>query len=158
VSARISFSSNWTEQYDQAGLLFSLRKNTAPPSAEKSPPKWIKTGVEFYNGKPMLSTVACDTWADWSVSAPNSGTGSPGTKTWTTILVQKEGDEHGMSLWVYEVLETGEKIPLREICWVLGHAPEEWDLEVLALAARPAKDAKGSLEVEIKDMVVEWAA
>jgi len=29
--------------------------------------KWVKTGIEFTHGKPHVSTVACDRWADWSL-------------------------------------------------------------------------------------------
>ncbi|KAK0636996.1 hypothetical protein B0T17DRAFT_482064 [Bombardia bombarda] len=172
ISAHASFSFAWKEQYDQGGLLLSFRQrsSSAPWSI---PAKWIKTGIEFYNGQPMLSTVACDRWADWSVTplttAPSkqhdtrtdeteTETETDAKKTWTTLLIQKEGDENGVSLWVYHVLANGDKVPLREITWVYGDAdPGQWDLEVLAMAARPAKTTTSSLKVEVKDMEVKWA-
>ncbi|KAK3389192.1 hypothetical protein B0H63DRAFT_463153 [Podospora didyma] len=163
LSAKLSFSFAWTEQYDQAGILLSFLPLNSPPSSDSksnvSPPKWIKTGVELYNGQPMLSTVSCDKYADWSVAplSPSTSTSRSG-KTWTTITVEKATDEHGVSLWVYRVLEDGTKIALREICWVYQEGAEDWQLEVLAMAARPNKEATTSLEVEIKDFEVKWTA
>ncbi|KAF2670687.1 hypothetical protein BT63DRAFT_424626 [Microthyrium microscopicum] len=161
VSVQASVSFAWKERYDQAGLLLCLRKRSV--SEEQSvelttapPAKWIKTGIEFYNGKPMLSTVACDAWADWSVTPRTMGAGASATATWTTLSIEKEQDENGVSLWVYHIDDLGEKIPLREITWVFGHDPDRWNIEVLAMAARPEKSAIDILEVSIKDMAIEW--
>jgi uncharacterized protein len=155
VSARASVSFVWTERYDQAGLVLCLRKRSEK-NLSAPPAKWIKTGIEFYNGKPMLSTVACDAWADWSVSPMPGDNAAAGAETWTTLSVEKEEDEHGVSLWVYNIRDSGEKIPLREITWVFGHDSEQWDLQVLAMAARPEKKASQELEVKVKDMEIKW--
>ena len=103
----------------------------------------------------MVSIVACDRFADWSIAEPAGG------DEWTTISIEKEKDGHGWSLWVYQVLEDGTKIPLREICWVYGDAVGEtpaidWQLEVTAMAARPEKKATDALEVKVRDMEVRW--
>ena len=117
----------------------------------------MKTGVEFYSGAPMLSTVTCQDWADWSVTPRSHGSDEATGKLWTTVLVQREEDENGISLWFYQVLDNGKKVPLREVTWVFGDEPESWDLEVLAMAARPAEgEGVGDLEVEMKDMDVQW--
>ncbi|CAN9398856.1 unnamed protein product [Alternaria alternata] len=50
-------------QYDQAGLLLHVTK----PGVPDNETKWIKTGIEFYYGKPYVATVGCDAWADWSL-------------------------------------------------------------------------------------------
>jgi hypothetical protein len=107
----------------------------------------------------MLSTVACERWADWSVTplSPSPTAAQQSAKTWTTISIDKETDVHGTSLWVYHILESGEKVPLREICWVYGDEPAGWEVEVLAMAARPEKGATGSLEVEVRDLEVKWS-
>lgn len=148
-------------QYDQAGLLISLH----PPAgdgggsgASSSPPKWIKTGVEFYDGRPRAATVACDAWADWSLSpvAPNDdGDGDGGDDGWVTVAVENGRDEMGKSLWVYQVAAGGDKIPLREVCWPFGHG-DGWEATVEAYACRPAKDAEGELVVEFRDFEVKW--
>ncbi len=179
-SARISFAFAYKERYDQGGLVLALHRGgggstTSSSSAAAGPlsfpaPKWIKTGVEFYNGRPMLSTVACDAWADWSVTPlppsppPSNASAAADQKQWTTVAIVREGDEKGKSLWVYQVVpstdgsEGGEeKIPMREICWVSGDGPEEeWELGVAAMAARPEKTAAEELSVEFKDFEVVW--
>jgi uncharacterized protein len=104
----------------------------------------------------MLSTVACDAWADWSVAPIEVGDGITAAETWTTISIEKEEDEHGVSLWIYHVRDTGEKVPLREVTWVFGHDPDQWNIQVLAMAARPEKKAVGDLEVSIKEMAIRW--
>jgi regulation of enolase protein 1 (concanavalin A-like superfamily) len=159
VQASVKF--DWKEKYDQAGLLLSFRKR-GEESSSNPPSKWIKTGIEFYNGKPMLSTVACDNWADWSIGPLPVATGLSGADIWTTILIEKEEDENGLSLRVYHV-NGDEKTALREITWVYGLDTEAWDVEVWAMAARPAKkpvagsgDLK-ALEVSVKDMVINWS-
>ncbi|KAK4044153.1 hypothetical protein C8A01DRAFT_12443 [Parachaetomium inaequale] len=166
LSARLSFTFTPQEQYDQGGILLSFRRRPNSPSSDAPPPQWIKSGVEFYNGLPRLSTVACERWADWSVadldSSPSSSSkGGKGVETgWTTILVEKDRDGNGTSLWVYRVVEeTGEKVPLREICWVFADRGEEedWVVEVHAMAARPEKAVEGGLEVEFRGLDVKWA-
>ncbi|KAK3318807.1 hypothetical protein B0H66DRAFT_497588 [Apodospora peruviana] len=155
LSARASFSSPWREQYDQAGLLLNFRLAS---SSNPHPEKWIKTGIEFYNGVPMLSTVACDRWADWSVT-PLPTLSSSGEKTWTTISIEREKDGMGDSLWVYLIQDDDTKIPLREICWVYGDEdPDIWTLEVLAMACRPEKNTIDNLVAQVKDMKVEWSS
>lgn len=108
-------------------------------------------GVEYYNGTPKAATVACDAWADWSLAPVVD---SP---DWVTVLVENSEDNLGRSLWVYQLLAGGEKVPLREVCWPFGStAGEEWDVSVEAYACRPA-EGKGDLTVEFKDFEVKWA-
>ncbi|KAK3898910.1 hypothetical protein C8A05DRAFT_37494 [Staphylotrichum tortipilum] len=161
LSPRLSLNFTPTQQYDQGGLLLSLRRRTASPSTP--PEKWIKTGIELYNSAPRLSTVACDRWADWSVSdlPPSSPPSGVGQETgWTTLLVEKDKDGNGTGVWVYRVLESGEKVPLREICWVFGGSEEElgeWEVEVSAMAARPAREGGEGLEVAFVGLEVKWS-
>lgn len=149
-SAKATFTASYTQRYDQAGLLFRL----TPPSASQAQGKWIKTGIELYQGLPRLSTVACDSWADWSVG-PVAGAEeiAVGQKS-VSVLVRSEGDENGQSWWVYHV--DGEtETPLREICWI-GAPHDGWTVEVAALVARPAKEG-GQLEAQFDGFEVEWA-
>lgn len=149
-SASITFTTVYTQRYDQAGLLFRL---THP----SHPRKWVKTGIELYESQPRLSTVSCDSWADWSVGPVGDGEAEDiavGKKS-VTVEVRSEGDENGRSWWVYYV--DGEtKTPLREICWVADGQYAAWNLEVAALVARPAKEG-GELEAKFEDFTVEWA-
>ncbi|KAK0743673.1 hypothetical protein B0T18DRAFT_415674 [Schizothecium vesticola] len=147
LSARASFSFPWREQYDQAGLLLAFHPPSPSNPKSPSPARWIKTGVEFYNGCPMLSTVSCDRWADWSVTPLPLAQGKGDGEVWTTVSVEKQNlDGHGWSLWVFQILEDGGKVPLREICWVS------------AMAARPEKEVEDGegLVVRVRGMDVVW--
>ncbi|KAI1781401.1 hypothetical protein F4818DRAFT_36637 [Hypoxylon cercidicola] len=163
-SARVTFWADWTERYDQAGLLLVPKR----ASSTVSPPeKWIKTGIEFYFGRPQLSTVGCDRFADWSVGplALTANEPEPAEVGGVTLEVVREGDEHGKSLWVYRLVldaegQVKEKIPLREICWVLADEDEkdgeEWILDVSPLVARPEKSATELLKAQFKTFEVQW--
>ncbi|EGX88285.1 hypothetical protein CCM_08328 [Cordyceps militaris CM01] len=150
-SAQVTFSAAYTQRYDQAGLLFRLTHPTQPAQR-----KWVKTGIELYEGRPRLSTVSCDTWADWSVG-PVADAGEVATgRRGVTVRVRSEGDDNGRSWWVYCV--DGEtETPLREICWVADAQYNGWTLDVAALAARPAKEGTEQLHAKFDDFTVEWA-
>jgi hypothetical protein len=45
------------------------------------------------------------------------------------MLIEKDQDGNGTGVWVYGILGSGEKLPLREICWVFGEGAEEWYVE-----------------------------
>lgn len=155
-SARVTFWGPWTERYDQAGLLLVLKRSSSP-----TPVRWIKTGLELYNEKPHLSTVACDRFADWSILPlvevdPEKG---------VTLQIVREQDEHGKSAWVYQLVldeegQVKETRPLREICWIFAdedeNEGEEWILDISPLVARPEKNAKETLKVNFKEFEVEW--
>jgi hypothetical protein len=136
-------------QYDQAGLLLHLTKK-----GEKD--KWIKTGIEYYYKNPYISTVGCDSWADWSI-VPLSPYGGNETGPSTTIEAKREKDVLGKSLWIYQVLydEQGketERRPLRELTWVFGEE-EGWSVGVGGYVARPNNDTQGVLEAEFANGV-----
>lgn len=152
-SARVSFRlPQPLLQYDQAGLLLSLRQ---PETAESTspPPKWIKTGVEFYNNHPRAATVACDAFADWSLAPLTRSSGQD--EGWVTVAIENGKDELGKSFWVYQLVGD-DKIPLREICWPFGNGGGAWEVTVEAYACRPNKETEEQLEVAFKDFAVKW--
>ncbi|KPM42131.1 hypothetical protein AK830_g4386 [Neonectria ditissima] len=149
-SASVTFTTTYVQQYDQAGILLALTHPTAGR-------KWIKAGIEFYNGTARLSVVACDAWADWSVASAEHAEEIVSGARPVTIAVEKDSSNLGSSLWIY-VVDGEAKTPLREICWVYGKDKgEDWDLEVSALVARPGKELDTELEVKFKDFDVKWA-
>lgn len=139
--AKLTFSlppANQLRQYDQAGLLLHLTK----PDAPENESKWIKTGIEFYYGKPYVATVGCDAWADWSLTPMPDFTdhgGQPGA----TIEARREKDELGKSLWIYWVLQDDkgkeiERRPLREVTWIFADE-EGWNVSVSGYVCRPTR-------------------
>lgn len=58
-TAKIRIQGEFRTLYDQAGLMVRIDEN-----------HWVKTGVEFTDGEPFLSTVITDGKSDWSVSQP----------------------------------------------------------------------------------------
>ncbi|PNH38359.1 hypothetical protein VD0004_g8467 [Verticillium dahliae] len=149
-SARLTFSAKWTEQYDQAGILFTLEPRNA---SDKKQRRWVKTGLEYYNGTPQLSTVACDRYADWSIT-PLSAVGP--TDGPLDFVVERAESEHGTSIWIYYAPPRGkERVALREVGWFFADGAD-WDLEVAAFAARPAEKTDGKLEVEFSGFDAQW--
>ncbi|KAM4067181.1 hypothetical protein HRG_001171 [Hirsutella rhossiliensis] len=155
LSATLTFSALYTLQYDQAGILL-IFTNKHEPSARK----WIKAGIELFDGLPRLSTVCCDAWADWSVApAPDESAVAAGRRP-VTLRIETHRGSSGTSLWVYHVDDAGsqaKKNPMREVCWPFGEsASDGWELEVAAAVARPAKDAKDKLEARFDGFDVQW--
>jgi regulation of enolase protein 1 (concanavalin A-like superfamily) len=154
--ARLTFAlppGNQLRQYDQAGLLLHLTKAGVPDDKTK----WLKTGIEWYYGKPYISTVGCDTWADWSVVPIPSYAGNA-TRPTATIEAKRERDDLGKSLWVYWIVkdEKGnevERVPLREVNWFFAE-DEEWQVGIGGYVARPTKEGgDGKLDVEFAEGV-----
>lgn len=53
---RLTFTGDYREQYDQAGLLLRLDERN-----------WVKTGIEYVDGTQQLSAVVTRDVSDWSV-------------------------------------------------------------------------------------------
>lgn len=74
-----------------------------------------------------------------------------------TILVQREDDDMGRGMWVYQLRDDGVKVPMREIAWVYADdGGDGWELEVSALVARPGKDTTEALEAKFEKFDVKW--
>ena len=137
--ARVTISAVWSNLYDQGGLVFVLPAAGVEPTDQK----WVKTGIEFYQGKPYVSTVAADAWADWSlVSAPIHEGGV------TLEIERKEKDD---TLWIY-VIDGQTKVPIREVTWVLS----EPDAEVCWVGVYAATPTIGGPDDESKPLNVKF--
>lgn len=154
-SARVSVTAQWTTKFDQGGLVLILK---GKPGSDEKQRRWIKTGVEFFEGVPNLSTVACDRWADWSLTPLPEG--SSGNATVEISREVQEG-ERTSTLWVHSVHPvTGEKRPLREVTWVFEEENVEDDAlcDVGVYAAKPIQDEDDptkELDVTFEDLHVE---
>jgi hypothetical protein len=174
IAARVTFRAKYTSQLDQAGILI----NILPPVQVVVPPKFIKAGVQLFDGTQRWNSTACEWYADWVPGPPVEAEGDKGKNKaddhdhahdcpptpWVTILLERATSRTGTSLNVYRIETLAEGFPrkeirhtLREITWVYGHTDQDWIVKVGAYAARPMNDARGDLEVEFKDLEVHWA-
>lgn len=133
--ARVAFNAQWKHKYDQGGLVIVLHNKDGSH-------KWVKAGIELAHGKPHLSAVAKDNWADWSLLPVPSGGGA------ATLEMVREADD---SLWIY-LVEGVQKSPIREVTWVFQENVQEcW---VGVYAARPGTEG-GELEVNFGHLIID---
>lgn len=137
--ARVTVTAPWTRLYDQGGLFIFF------PSQASGKRCWLKTGIEFFHGRPNVSTVAAREWADWSLNALDG-------KSVTIEVEREEFNEEkgtGSSLFVYTVVDGKRlEVPIREITWAFA---EEGEMSVGVYAARPTAIGDGDAEeLEVK--------
>lgn len=80
--------------------------------------KWVKTGVEFYDNKPLVSTVTRDIYADWSLYPAGISSNASTGEASVTLLIERQDEDD--TFWVYVVDSEGKKLPIREVTWVLS--------------------------------------
>jgi len=133
--ARVRITASWTTLYDQGGLILVMN---CPDGSRK----WVKTGIEFVNGKPHVSTVAKDNWADWSLLSMPSGSQA------ATIEMTRDAG----TLWIY-LIEGIRRQPIREVTWVFEEesTTECW---IGAYAAKPSTEGE-YLEVMFEQLEIE---
>lgn len=130
------------------------------PGLADNQTKWVKTGIEFYYGKPYVATVGCDTWADWSLTPdPAFANASADARPTATIEARREKDVLGKSLWVYLIVKDGagkevERRPLREVTWAFAEEEEGWSVGIGGYVCRPTEEGgDGRLEAEFGEGV-----
>ena len=160
-AARVTVTAEWKTKFDQGGLMLVL-----PPHKESENRKdrgqrrWVKTGIEFFEGKPNISTVASDRWSDWSLAPLPEDSAS---KIIIELSREVANNEKTSTLWVHFVDPvSGNKRPLREVAWVF----EEENLngsgqcEIGVYSAKPIRDEDDSekeLDVIFEDLIIdEW--
>nr|POE89926.1 uncharacterized protein CFP56_20395 [Quercus suber] len=139
--AAVSFSATWKTLYDQGGLLLVF------PQPDNQPRKWLKAGIEFFNGAPHFGTVGCDRYSDWAMTPLPHGYDKPNARI--------EAVMEGSTLWIYYIDTEGKKVPLREVKWTPLSNPvpgsENDEMWVGVYAAKPKTDAdQSSAELEVK--------
>ncbi|CAE6508967.1 unnamed protein product [Rhizoctonia solani] len=148
--ARVKVGADWTRLYDQGGLVFYINSKGLDEEKYES---WVKTGIEMFDGKPNVGTVATPLggYSDWSL-VPTGG------KNATLEVVPEQG---GPSLYVY-LVEGEAKTLVREVTWVFQDK-HDLLLGVGVYAARPTKadgeeSGKGELlPVRFEGLEIEWA-
>ncbi|NYI07605.1 DUF1349 domain-containing protein [Allostreptomyces psammosilenae] len=74
----VTFRGDYREQYDQAGLLLRIDDRN-----------WIKTGIEYVDGAPLLSAVVTRELSDWNVVPLGPLAGRPES---VTLDLHRQGD------------------------------------------------------------------
>ncbi|KAG7009602.1 hypothetical protein G7Y79_00002g007170 [Physcia stellaris] len=152
-SARVTVNADWKTKFDQGGLVLVL-----PGQEDRGKRRWVKTGIEFFEGRPNISTVACDRWADWSLAPLPQGARG---KITIELSREVEDGEKTTTLWVHSVdADTGERRALREVSWVFEDESlrQEVECEIGVYVAKPIRDEadeKKELEVNFEDLVIE---
>ncbi|KAF2863914.1 hypothetical protein K470DRAFT_210107 [Piedraia hortae CBS 480.64] len=118
----VTVSADWKTLYDQGGLILAY--------GEQNPRQWIKAGIEFFEGHPMIGVVGTDRYSDWSLT-PNPGK----DHNKATLEFVREGTE----LWIYLVGENQKRQAVREVRWAFI-SPKS-PLEVGCYAAKPTPDS-----------------
>lgn len=137
VSAKVTVTADWVQKYDQGGLVLLISQGSDLT-------RWVKTGIEFLNGQPHVSTVATYKWSDWSLR-PTASLHS------RSATIELESNEDG-SLWVYLLDEKTQRMPLREVTW-WGDVDKDAEVSVGVYAAKPDKDPK-VLEVSFEGIEI----
>jgi uncharacterized protein len=134
--ARVAVTADWKELYDQGGLCIIINKADGAK-------KWVKTGIEFVENAPHVSTVVTDRWSDWSLR-PMLSQGGVGA----TIEMSRGKDG---SLWVYQ-LDGVKRCPMREVTWFF-EGDDKDECWVGVYAAKPSGTT--DLEVSFSHLVIE---
>lgn len=141
---RVTVSGDWKTQFDQGGLFLSFPFHDGPI-------RWIKAGIEYFEGQPVLGVVGTDRFSDWSLCPMGKG------ERKATFELRKEGS----TLWVYVVVNESRQ-PLREIKWAFidseSQSNQQVDMHVGVYAAKPTADkgnAEAPIEVLFEDLLLE---
>lgn len=112
-TAEVFLVGSYLEQYDQAGLMVRLGEHN-----------WLKTGIEYVDGRALLSAVVTRDFSDWSVQ-PVPGGALPGG-LWLRLT------REGTTFTVHYALQEGVFELLR-----LTYLPAEARVQVGPMCASP---------------------
>ncbi|KAL3424546.1 hypothetical protein PVAG01_03827 [Phlyctema vagabunda] len=145
---RVTISGAWETLFDQGGLVFVL-----PSQNTDEKQRWIKSGIEFYEGSPFVSTVGADRYADWSLLPVPQASQAKGKLT-----LEFERHPTDDTLWVYVIDEKEGKLPAREVTWALDNLQGDKQVWVGVYVAKPTKSDEGKkevLDVQFEDFELE---
>ncbi len=111
--AEVFFVGRYREQYDQAGLMVRLGERD-----------WLKTGIEYVEGKKYASAVVTRDFSDWSVQPlleSGDGAGDSGlwlrlTRQGTAFTVHTSLDKNRFELLRLAYLPAEERVQLGMMC------------------------------------------
>ncbi|KAH8924580.1 hypothetical protein BT69DRAFT_1318812 [Atractiella rhizophila] len=136
--ARVTVEAEW-QRLHQGGLVLLFPDGTDTLA-------WIKTGIEVYDGRQNVSTVATpaggEVTSDWSLV--------PISSSRATIEIERKG----VALWVYIVGEDGKRSGVREVTWTFGK--QDAVVEVGVYCCRPSQgEGTDELTVSFSALQIE---
>lgn len=149
-SARVVATGEWKTLYDQGGLMIVLPSTKSRPTAQK---RWIKTGIEFYHDKPMMSVVAADLWADWSLLPLSAEAEKAGRMS--VVVEREEDDGKWSSVLKISLVGKDGATPIREVTWAFHDLDEGEEMWVGMAVARPTSGRTDELVVSFEDFHIE---
>ncbi|KAI9682458.1 MAG: hypothetical protein M1829_000250 [Trizodia sp. TS-e1964] len=144
--ARVTVSASWKRLYDQGGLLIIL------PAQGAQGTKWVKTGIEVFDGHNRIACVATDSFSDCSL-VPTADNRSS-----ATIEVERKvgGDGSPTTYLLVFLVEGARRTRIREVTWFFDG--QEGDIQVGAYAVKPSAavgvDSEDFLEVSFTDLII----
>ncbi|OMP88870.1 hypothetical protein BK809_0005591 [Diplodia seriata] len=175
--------------YDQGGLVLGISRHSGAGGGgggdgeqvvsdggdgDGWPSRWLKAGIEMFEGEPWLSVVGCDRWSDVSMVPLSWGSRGGGgserkeeeERPTARVEVERAKEDALRVYWVVPVAADGvggeKRVLIREANWFFapeGGEEEGWDVSVAAYAARPLrneKDVDEVLDVDFERFEVEW--
>ena len=141
-SLAATVTADWKTLYDQGGIFLAF-----PQARADVPTKWIKAGIEYYQGRYALSVVGCDNFSDWSLCPLDDGE--------TSASLEFLWDEKALNVFVHR---KGQKQILREILWAFGNLEVGQPVRAGVYGAKPKEDegnATAELEVKFSGLKLE---
>lgn len=149
---------NPTLQFDQGGLVFILPEigngvEDLKQGEKESHPRWIKAGIEVWEGRAWGSIVVREKWSDWSLFELEQSS----EKGEYILTLQME--RMGNALMIYVVSEGKERRLVRKVPWVFlkeeTGGVERVIVGVYGARPDPFDEAKGkNLEIGVEGFEV----
>ena len=147
---------NPTLQFDQGGLILALLEKGRPTPTKEAPggksdhPRWIKAGIEVWEGKAWGSIVVREKWSDWSLFDVDKNSVPGGYRL--RLQMEKLGD----ALMIFTQDEKATKTIVRKVPWVFLESEvvnvDTVMVGVYGARPDPFDEAKGkSLEIRVED-------
>lgn len=149
-SAKVSAMAKWKTLYDQGGLMLVFPSTKSRPTEQK---RWVKTGIEFYHGRPMMSVVAADLWADWSLLQLSPDAEKEGRMT---VLVEREVEDGEFnSVLRVSLVGKDSNTPIREVTWAFHDLDETQEMWIGMAVAKPQVGEGEELSVHFEGFNIE---